>query len=374
MNRNRRSDAASAARGLVFGLLKAVALQIPQVRRLYEERRQFLVERDRLRQELTELLGPSSADLRQTIANLRRELDQHTLLIKVHGEHDARIPRGWTMGFLSTMPRSGTWYTFYFFEFLFSALEGRAQLKESHLFEVYPSASLAKVHVHSYCPGFAQAYHGSHREAWDKRANATSGFDMYDYGSVLAEDNPDVFLPARNGRVRIVYIYRNPLDQVVSHFFHAQKNKFSDLLPQCASPAEYLRNGALRAYAKQYFTFSAMKALFPANILMVRYEDLMRNPRSVFAEILAHWNFMLDAPERQDAFDAAIELAGMKNLRAREIALGRSLGGDKLDPGASHMSGGEISKWRNYYTQADIDWATSELAGFGLSLDQLMVQ
>ena len=47
------------------------------------------------------------------------------------------IPEGYTVGLLATMPRSGTWYSFYFFEFLDIYLSGRETLSTRMSLEVY---------------------------------------------------------------------------------------------------------------------------------------------------------------------------------------------------------------------------------------------
>ena len=85
------------------------------------------------------------------------------------------IPDGYTIALIATMPRSGTWYSFYFLEFLDVYLTGRSQLNTRLDLEVYHGLKLGKVHIHTICPGFLEICQGSLRQQWD-------GLDFYNPG------------------------------------------------------------------------------------------------------------------------------------------------------------------------------------------------
>ena len=78
------------------------------------------------------------------------------------------VPEGYRVALIATMPRSGTWYSFYFLEFLDLHLTGRERLNTRLDLEVYHGLELGKVHLHAICPGFLEVVEGSRRAAWDR--------------------------------------------------------------------------------------------------------------------------------------------------------------------------------------------------------------
>ena len=73
------------------------------------------------------------------------------------------------------------------------------------------------------CSSDLEHCQGGLRSAWDDLSFYNPGYD-YGYGRFIA-GNEAVFSPLENPRIRIVYIYRNPLDQCVSFFHRAAKHR-----------------------------------------------------------------------------------------------------------------------------------------------------
>ncbi len=286
------------------------------------------------------------------------------------------IPEGYTVGLLATMPRSGTWYSFYFFEFLDIYLSGRETLSTRMSLEVYDSLRLGKISVHSICPGFPDLYHGPYRAAWDALAFYVDG---YDYGTQkFIGANIGAYSPALNPGVRIIYLYHNPLDQAVSYFRHARHNKNQQKVVrtgtdgaavELTTTSQYLRLAGIEAYIKQYFTFHAMADAYGENILMVPYERLVGDPEASFARMLAFWGFALDTPFKEACFHKALKSCTPESLKNIEAALDSALARDQTAPGESHMRGGAVGKWRDHLDQSDLGFVAARLAEFGLSLD-----
>ncbi len=119
---------------------------------------------------------------------------------------------------LCTLPRSGTWYTFYFLEFFNSFLSQTGlAIKTQHHYEEYPALGFRKFHSHTIFPGFVEDYDGPLRAAWDDLKFHHPGAN-FAYDEIASR--ADEFYPARNPDARVVYLYRNPLDQSVSLFHH----------------------------------------------------------------------------------------------------------------------------------------------------------
>ena len=293
-------------------------------------------------------------------------------------EHE--IPEGYTIGLLATMPRSGTWYSFYFLEFLDIHLSGRETLNTRLGVEIYDSLKLGKISVHATCPGFEEAYVGPLREPWDALDYYSAG---YDFGSgTFIENNMDVFAPTRNPGIRIVYLYRNPLDQCVSYYRHAE-NHVRDEKRKVGSDngkdrpieslSDFMRSAGLDSYIKQYLSYRLMSQKYDANILMVPYEKLIRHPHRSYRRMLRFWNVPVDASGMRMAMDKAITSAAPESLRNIEAVLGNTLGRDQESTSnESHLRGGKIGKWREALSTDDIEFAEKRLAAFDLALSDFV--
>lgn len=288
------------------------------------------------------------------------------------------IPEGYTIGLLASMPRSGTWRGHYFFEFLDLHLAGRSVLNTRMELEIYHALKVGKISVHCICPGFPELCHGPLREKWDALSFISEGFN-YGYKKFVA-DNLQVFAPDLNSKIRIIYLFRNPLDQAVSYFRHSRHNRdrawttreegANGAQIELTTPSEFLRGGGLESYIKQFVTFAALAPAFPQNILMVSYEEVMRGPERAFERMLGFWNFQLDSAERREAFQRALNSSSSASLKNVEAALNASLARDQTEPSESHMRGGEIGKWRRFLSQDDVTFAEARLGEFGLSLQR----
>ncbi len=66
------------------------------------------------------------------------------------------VPPGYRIALVATMPRSGTWYSFYFFDFLDLFLSGRSQLNTRLDLHVYDALKLGKLHTHCIAQAFSK--------------------------------------------------------------------------------------------------------------------------------------------------------------------------------------------------------------------------
>jgi hypothetical protein len=258
---------------------------------------------------------------------------------------------------MATMPRSGTWYSFYFFEFLDLFMAGRDSLNTRLDLHVYHALKLGKLHTHCICPGFLRACQGGR----------------------FIEGNQKVFSPLQNPDIRIVYLYRNPLDQIVSYYRHIQKHRqettrsiatesgdevvFTDL-------SHFLRTAGVDGYIKQYWTYHYMKTKVPDRLFLLPYEELMASPPHAFVRVLKFLDLDLD-PDRtalKAAFKKALNATKLGSLKNLEKALGSSLGRDQTDVEESHLRGGHIGKWKCQISQEDLRFIQARLNSFGLDL------
>ena len=287
------------------------------------------------------------------------------------------VPPGYRIALMATMPRSGTWYSFYFFEFLDLFMTSRENLNTRLDLYVYNGLKLGKLHTHCICPGFRKACKGPARFDWDQLVFYTPG---YDYGSGrFIDGNQKIFSPLQNPEIRIVYVYRNPLDQIVSYYRHIQKHRqettrsfttetgeeliFTDL-------SHFLRTAGVDGYIKQYWTYHFMKALVPDRLLLVPYEDLVDFPAPTFVSMLRFLDLGLDRAVLEVPFKKALNATKAGSLKNLEKAIGSSLGRDQTDVEESHLRGGEIGKWSSALDADDLQFVETRLNAYGLDLGQ----
>jgi hypothetical protein len=267
---------------------------------------------------------------------------------------------------LSTMPRSGSWYSFFFFEYLDAYLMGRPQVRDVMRTTFYKGLHITKAHAHLMCPSFPDCYRGPHRGSWDKLEFKVPGINSgYDN---LVVNEARRFDLRRNPRLRIAYIYRNPLDQAVSHYHLLYwRQRPMDAERFRAGLVDWMRNVSIESYIKQYFTYHVMRLAFPQNVMSVSYEELMREPRQVFQKLTLHFGFAVKTGHELQCFDAACAATMPDKLKQLEAKLGHAFGHPEITRD-SHMQGGDIGKWRRWLDDDMVDFVRKRFAEFGLSL------
>ena len=280
--------------------------------------------------------------------------------------------------YLSTMPRSGTWYLHYFFELLDALLTEREMIETDQHFGKYSGLGVFKFQSHSIFPGFCDEYFGRWRENWDLLEFGIKG---YNYGHSIAEPYSDVIFPKRNKNARVIYVYRNPLDQMVSAYGHIlgrldpEVRNFSELSSDGvpASFSEYVRLVGIESYLKQYLSFHLLADRYPENLKMVRYEDIVENPVRSFSGMLEFCGFNIDTGPKRNAFDTTLELTRIENMRRLETSLGLPLAQDRRNPRGSHIQSGVVGRWRVMFDDDSLELVKSRFDEFGIDVGDFTV-
>lgn len=285
------------------------------------------------------------------------------------------VPEGYRIALIATMPRSGTWYSFYFFEFLDLFLSGRDKLNTRLDLHVYHALRLGKLHAHCICPGFSEVCTGPKRRAWERLTFYTPGFD---YGTArFIETNEAVFSPLRNPAIRIIYLYRNPLDQIVSYYRHIEKHRQETTRSFVGESGEetafqdlghFLRAVGIDGYVKQYWTYHFMKERAPDQLLLVPYEELVSAPAETYNRMITFLGLGVESAALDEAFAKSLNATTPQSLRNLERSLGTSLGRDQAEEGESHLRGGEVGKWRDLLSSEDRAFVEQRLEAFALDL------
>ncbi|MBF0382259.1 MAG: tetratricopeptide repeat protein [Magnetococcales bacterium] len=283
---------------------------------------------------------------------------------------------------LATMPRSGTFYSKYFFRYYDELLSGNKILTTdiSPLFYKPKSLGFDIFNViHAECPGFDDKNNN------DLFLNDSPNYiqNGYNIGKSFISILDDEYSPKKNKNVRIAYLYRNPLDQVISYFFHCRnhvkpflRNQTHIRSNQTESDAikDYFFSFALEGYIKQYFTYKNMCRHFPEQIKMFHYESLKNNPEKIFGEILIHFGHDPFTSERNTAFFAALDKTNEGNMKQIELKRKTSLAGDQISSSSSHIRSGKIGNWKNYFNEKELNETECRLNKYGISLDDFILE
>lgn len=296
-----------------------------------------------------------------------------------------------TVGLIGTMPKSGTWLNHYFFHFFQFMLAGKtapapqSPVTDAHSFNEIGLDTFFIAHC---CfPGFDQ-YNGKYRERWDSLQFHIDGFD---WPSKYLYEKRSIYHPEENPLAKYVYIYRNPLDQSVSHFRHAKNHidptitAHKDLngnycrdkndaiiLPE--NPAEFMISTNLESYLKQYLTWKLSHEIYQDRILLISYEELIRDSVRTITQILEHFGFLLESETHFRCFAKAIELSSKDNMQAMENRIGRPLAQDQTDPNERHIRDGRIGTWKAHFSKTHLDKIERKLQDFGLSLTDFEIE
>jgi hypothetical protein len=171
--------------------------------------------------------------------------------------------------------------------------------------------------------------------------------------------------------VKIIFVFRNPLDQVVSMARHlknhinTEADKWSDITKK------EVKMHLIRAYLKMYLSYYYMENRFRKQIKFISYEQLFTNTETVLKDILQFFDFDLNKDNRENLFKKALSFVSMESLRTLELKTGNTLAKDQKVSAKheSHMRGGQIGKWQNYFTQNDLMEIEKLFNSFKLSLN-----
>ncbi len=296
---------------------------------------------------------------------------------------------------ICTMARSGTWYNREFFYFYNKLLEGRSKdeiiseiINKNKKLKYFQKLDKKKFHFdsvfiqHWLCPGFKENYDGKYRKKWDMLDFYTDHLpekfsDYMEYYDVYNKTNPSV-----NKEAKIIYYYRNPLDQNISHFNAIQtsvvqklnyyfdkklkKNiRFKDI-------HQFIKVAGVDMYIKHYLSFKLMKEKYPKNVLILEYENLVRNPEENFRKVLNFINFKsIESQEKE--FKDALFLSSKENIVKLENRLGHAFSQSFTDKNKRQLSDGRTGRWKEILKDEDLKFIEFRLNEFDLKLDNFIL-
>ncbi len=159
---------------------------------------------------------------------------------------------------------------------------------------------------------------------------------------------------------KVIFLVRDPRDTLISYYFQASKrrDRFT------GTPSEFLRHpvGALDTIIAYYNAWADARTV-PREFLLIRYEDLHRDP---LAELTRALEVVGRVPPRH-VLETAIEYSRFDNMRKLEAAA--ALGAhDRLKPGDAgdiesyKTRKGKVGGYREYLSAEDIAWMNDRIA------------
>ncbi len=286
--------------------------------------------------------------------------------------------------YIWVMPKSGTVFISIFMN-VYSELLNTKYPTDKELQYSYPKISLFGktefVVEHAECPGYIEAETDPHMLSLWKNLSYN---DPNWAGNVSRKKQLSLIMaPAANknlggndkkflSRCKIVFIYRNFLDQMISWFKHQRgymPDNHSSKPGSSISKAELERfifdKGALVNCIKLFYSYHVVSKKYPDMILFVPYEEIITNKEVALRRIINH----LGIQYNEKAFLKAIQLTSMENMKALENRLGHALLNNQKIPSPSHIRNGGIGVWQSQMTPEMVQKIEIFMKQFGLSLN-----
>ena len=293
-----------------------------------------------------------------------------------------------------TMGRSGTWYNREFFYFYNELLNGKD--KEKIIKEMVKTKKKIKYFIpinkkkfsynsifvqHWLCPGFKEYYFGKFRNAWDKIQFYSAHLPAQFTDFMKKKNIQTLSNPLTNKNAKIIYYYRNPLDQNISYFNAIQKHtnqkinyyydtklkesiRFKDV-------HHFLRVAGIDMYIKHYLSFKLMSENFPNNVLILTYENLVRDPEANFKKVLDFLGH--DFKNKYDKqFQDALFLSSKESITKLENMYGHSLSKSFEDKNQRQLSDGRVGRWKEILNDDDIRYINQRFSEFDIKLSDFI--
>lgn len=204
--------------------------------------------------------------------------------------------------------------------------------------------------LHLNCPEFQNHVSAEDYARWDALEYSWGiQWDMQDAYSIqpaLAKLSPEHSL---------VFLFRNPLDQLISNYHFAKP------LHEAKDLEDFIFNKhGLSSYIKMFYPFHVVRPYHPNNFLFITYEELMHDRPATIRKMFKHLNIPYDAV----AFNKALDATSIEAfLQQEEIQL-------KEDPTlVPHLRDGSIGQWQTVMTPELVQRIEDRMQEFGLSLN-----
>lgn len=147
-----------------------------------------------------------------------------------------------------------------------------------------------------------------------------------------------------NEKKKAIYLIRDPRDVLVSYYFYLKKK-----LPKEYSIKDFIRDDR---YSPNSWKNHVKSWENLENILIVRYEDLKKDPKKNFILII---DFIKEFNLDLDLLDKAMKMSSFNELKQQEDLHGRNFKNKEAENlSSTFMRKGESRDWVNHFDDEDL--------------------
>ncbi|MDT9270897.1 MAG: sulfotransferase domain-containing protein [Limnospira sp. PMC 1234.20] len=265
-----------------------------------------------------------------------------------------------TQSVICTIPRSGTNLIEYFIRYLglFLFSEEKTWGDEQYTFNSVAAnnnthRNLFPKVAHGYCPGYQNHINSPWSEKLSKIPESDSWFNAI---KGYLDRHPGFDL-ANNQKCRVVFVYRNIYDFLLSLYDHLRNHKNYNLSEYNMENIAYT---AIPQFIKSYVSFREMKALYPNNIIFLNYDSLVREREHSLRKICDFCDLHTISGNHEHfdrAFQRACRYTDKNEMKKLEQFMGKTLAGDQkfYSPNNSHIRSIDRKLQRNNITPDLLD-------------------
>ncbi|MCL2926303.1 MAG: tetratricopeptide repeat protein, partial [Trichodesmium sp. MAG_R04] len=197
----------------------------------------------------------------------------------------------------------------------------------------------------------------------------------YDPIKPIVQQHIKSICPLINKDARIVFIYRNPLDQVISirkQLRNSAITRDDKVLVTLLQDESKFYEKFLLMYTKLYWSFRIGKHFFPDNVCFIQYERLFDDTTVTLHQILEYLGHNIEP--YWEEFEKAVQLTKPENMKNIEKRIGHSLANNRREgyKTESHIRRGKPGEWQDVYGSDWLEKETPYLKSLGLEPDEFI--
>lgn len=176
---------------------------------------------------------------------------------------------------------------------------------------------------------------------------------LYDHVSLF--DNHEVLSPKRR-----VYLYRNPLDVLISRYYYSYRNRVGR--EKIVSHPREIIGQIIPKYASQWLQIR--KNSSRSQNYLIAYESLSKSAESTTAGLI-RW---LGIPLVGSCVSWSLDVSSIDSVRKTELKRGEAIHSPPQGLKGSFARDGSIGQWRDYFSNRDIREISDLLARYDIDL------
>jgi len=177
---------------------------------------------------------------------------------------------------------------------------------------------------------------------------------MYDHGCVIDRFN---FLKPK----KMILLYRNPLDQIVSLYNYKIKQR-----QKIRHPRDLIKK-TINEYIRNYLFIKKNKN--NPKVFILTYEDLISNPKNALIKIIK----FLELPLNKNILSKVIESSSIEKVKKTERKYRSPIHLNETNNKVSFISSGNVGQWKKYFEKKDLILVKKILLNNNIKLEEFQL-